>query len=299
MAKKPKEIPGIVTDLVYFNDMFGGKFPTGKIYEIFGFEHCGKTTLALELSKSFSAPYYIDMENELSEEYVRRIGNSNSVVTKPTTFEEGLDDFFKAIKNATPDKPIHDLLIIDTIGAAKCQAEIDAAMSDSTVGVLARKVTQFLKKAEALLKPLGITVICLNHKKDKIGGGFGEKHYTPGGRYLDFAAAYRISVTKKASQVFKDKDSTIVNLWCKKDKANNELQRKNTSYTILRGKGIHRGVEGFALGIECKAIKKDGQSYLLGEVSVRGKEAMMDHLQDNPADLKTVIKAWHEFNKDK
>ena len=240
MVSKPKFIE---TDFVLLNRMLGGGVPVGKIIEIFGFEGCGKTTLAMELSKVFKQVYYMDFEHELDTRYAKSIGAKFATFKQPVTFEDGIDDFFRSLKR---DKERCDLLIIDTIGSAITNEQLEKELKDNTVGSLPGKVTIFLRKAEKILKPLGITLILLNHKKETIGAGFGDKYYTPGGRQIKYSASIRLSLTEKKNNVYED-DGIIVNIWTKKNKVAQEMIDKNCMYMIRRGLGMLRGEETFRI----------------------------------------------------
>jgi len=276
----------ITSDFILLNQMLGGGIPVGHIIEVFGFEGCGKTTFALELSKLFKKPYMIDYEYALDKTYMDLLGVKLAKATQPVTFEEGVDNFFRALK-----KHKFDCLIVDTIGSAISEAEIEKELKENTMGIRAQKVTVFCKKAEKICKPLGITVILLNHKKDRIGGGFGDKYYTPGGRQIKFSASIRLSVTKKKCKDFPD-DGIIMNIWTKKNKVAQNIPFQNCKYVIRRGMGIIRGEETMRLGIEAGVIKIDKQMYKIGSKSFRGKAKLIDFLNSEERVRAAINDKW-------
>jgi len=286
--KKTEFLP---TEFIRFNKMLAGELPggipTGKIIEIFGFEGCGKTTVALELSRIFKSVYYIDFENELDMEYVAMLDAHLSKVIQPVTFEEGIDLFFRDLK-----KKKYDCLIVDTIGSAITEGEIEKELKDCTVGIRAQKVTIFCKKAEKILKPLGVTVILLNHKKDRIGSGFGERFYTPGGRQIKYSASIRLSITEKKCKIFDD--AIITNIWTKKNKVAKKLDVPNIEYIIRRGKGISRGEEAMCLGLETGVVKKTGQTFKIGSKTFRGKVEVIEFLDAEVKVRKAIYDKWSD-----
>lgn len=291
MAKKPKFIE---TDFLLLNRMLGGGIPVGKIIEIFGFEGCGKTTLAMELSKEFKHVYYMDFEHELDTRYAESIGAKFATFKQPITFEDGIDDFFKHLKKGKKC----DLLIVDTIGSSITNEQLEKDLKDNTVGSLSGKVTIFLRKAEKILKPLDITLILLNHKKETIGGGFGSKFYTPGGRQIKYSASIRLSLTEKKNAIYPKPDGIIVNIWTTKNKVAQEMQDENCMYMIRRSLGLLRGEETFRLGLEANVIKKEGQSFKIASKSFRGKKAIIDFLcdPDNVKVREAINEKWRVKN---
>jgi hypothetical protein len=165
------------------------------------------------------------------------------------------------------------------------------------MGAQAQKVTIFLKKAEKILKPMGITTILLNHKKEVIGKAAfgGDRFYTPGGRYIKYASSIRLSVTQKADMVFSD--GIVSNIWTKKNKVAHELLIPNCEYTIRRGKGISRGKEAFDLSLAIGLAKREGQSFKIGSKSFRGKEAFIEFLDGAEEIRKAIHDRWHQRDK--
>lgn len=295
MARKKSK--AVQTDLIRLNEMCAGVAPGGlpraEIMEFFGFEECGKTTLAIELSKSFKKVYMIDYEYKFDFDYSKMIGGNFAKIVQPVTFEEGVDDFISEIRELhKKGKPLYDCLIVDTIGSSVSEAEIEAELKENTMGIRAQKVTLFLKKAEKILKPFGVTTILLNHKKDKMGGGFGEQYYTPGGRQIKFSCILRVSVTKKKCKIYDD--GMIMNMWIKKNQFAQEHGAQNCQYIIRRGKGICRGVEMMEIGQEAGLIKKEGQMYKIGSKEFRGKAKMIEFLDEQPKVREAIAKAYYE-----
>jgi len=281
-----------VTEFMLLNDMLGGGIPIGKIIEIFGYEGCGKSTLGMELTKYFKRVYYIDFEHELDMDYAKMIGANITKIIQPATIEEGCDTFFHDYKEKR-----YDLLIVDTIGAGISAEELENDLADNDMGISARKITRFVKKMEHILKPLGTTTILLNHKKDILGKSSfgGEKHYTPGGRYLRFAASFRLSVTKKSTKVYED--AIICNIWSKKDKVTHVDGIHNAEYMIRRGKGIIRGDECLHLALAMGMITHKGQCYHLASKSLRGIKEAIDFLDANPKVREAINARWNKSDK--
>ena len=311
MGKRPdkKRVP---TGLILFDQMVGGGLPRGCRIEIFGEEDCGKTTLALEISRAYKKPYYMEFEQKFDDEYAQSInptiGTEFKNMVQPFTIEEGVDDFikkFRAIETANIKirkennklkkgakkkalKGQYDLLVMDTVGSAVTIDQIEKDMQDNDqVASLAIQMTRFLRsKAEKILSPKGCTLIMLNHKKEVIGSGFGDGDRTPGGRHVKFTSIARFSITRKKTTIYDD--AIDMGIWFRKNHINSKASIKKCRYLIKRGHGVVRGYETLQLGLMTKTIKEDGQFFVLGDYRMRGVKQMVEFLEANP-NLRSAI----------
>ena len=299
------------TGLILFDQMVGGGLPRGCRIEIFGEEDCGKTTLALEISKAYKMPYYMEFEQKFDEEYAQSINPhiclKNKNIAQPFTIEEGVDDFIKSfnkietaniairkenngLKKGAKKKPLkeqYDLLVMDTVGSAVTIDQIEKEMKDKDqVASLAIQMTRFLRsKAEKILSPKGCTLIMLNHKKEVIGG-FGDADRTPGGRHVKFTSIARFSITRKKTTIYPD--AIDMGIWFRKNHITNKTTFDKCRYLIKRGHGVVRGYETLQLGLQTGTIKEDGQFFVLGEYRMRGVKQMVEFLEQNP-NLRSAI----------
>ena len=120
-----------------------GGVPKGRIVEVFGPESSGKTTVALhmiaEAQKMGGTAAFIDAEHALDPIYARNLGvdTSKLVVSQPDTGEQALE-----IAEALVRSGAIDIIVVDSVAALVPKAEIDGAMGDSHVGLLARLMSQ-------------------------------------------------------------------------------------------------------------------------------------------------------------
>ena len=124
-----------------------GGVPKGRIIEIYGPESSGKTTLALhivaEAQKRGGEVAFIDAEHALDPSYARALGVDidSMLISQPDTGEQGLE-----ICEALVRSGAIDVVVVDSVAALTPRAEIEGDMGDSHVGLLARLMSQALRK---------------------------------------------------------------------------------------------------------------------------------------------------------
>ena len=69
-------------------------------------------------------------------------------------------------------------------------------MGDSHVGLLARLMSQALRKLTAVISKSGTVVIFINQLREKVGVMYGNPETTPGGRALKFFSSVRLDVRR-------------------------------------------------------------------------------------------------------
>ena len=72
-------------------------------------------------------------------------------------------------------------------------------MGDSSVGVVARLMSQALRKLAGSISKTNCVVIFINQLREKIGVMYGNPETTPGGRALKYFSSVRIDVRRVES----------------------------------------------------------------------------------------------------
>lgn len=123
-----------------------GGVPKGRIVEIFEPESSGKTTIALqicsEVQKKGGEVAFLDVEHSLDPEYAKNLGIdiNRLIVSQPDNGEQTLE-----IAEALTRSAAFDVIVIDS-AALVPKAEIEGNMGDSHVGLLARLLSQGMRK---------------------------------------------------------------------------------------------------------------------------------------------------------
>ena len=130
-----------------------GGVPKGRIVEIYGPESCGKTTLALHIvaqaQKRGGEAAYIDVEHALEPAYARALGVDieSLLISQPDTGEDAL-----AITETLVRSGAVDVVVVDSVAALVPRSEIEGEMGDSSVGVVARLMSQALRKLAGVIQ---------------------------------------------------------------------------------------------------------------------------------------------------
>jgi len=190
-------------------------YPKGKIWEIFGRESSGKSTIALTamgqaVQGEDGTGLYVDLEHAVVDTYAMKLGcdfrppelggSGRCVRIAPHTFEE--------TEAMVDTAALHgvSLIVIDSVAGFVSKREMarDITNEKEKLGVaeIPRLMSQWMPKLQDIISSTGTSVIFLNQTRDKIGAmGYTEEALksTTGGNALKFWASGRWLLQPKAS----------------------------------------------------------------------------------------------------
>lgn len=260
-----------------------GGVPRGRIVEIYGPESSGKTTVALQIiaeaQKLGGEAAFVDVEHALDPVYAAALGvnTDDLLVSQPDSGEQALE-----IAEALVRSGAIDVIVIDSVAAMTTRAEIEGEMGDSHVGMLARLMSQAMRKLTPVIAKSNCVAIFINQVREKIGVMYGNPETTTGGRALKFYASVRMEVRK--GEAIKDGAEIIGNRTRVKIVKNKVAPPfKECEFDMMYGHGISRIGEVLDLAVDLDIIHKSGSWFSYGESKLaQGREALKQLLRDNP-----------------
>ena len=275
-----------------------GGVPRGRIVEIYGPESSGKTTVALQIiaeaQKQGGEAAFIDVEHALDPVYAAAIGVNidNLLVSQPDSGEQALE-----IAEALVRSGAIDVIVIDSVAAMTTRAEIEGEMGDSHVGMLARLMSQAMRKLTPVISKSNCVAVFINQVREKIGVMYGNPETTTGGRALKFYASVRMEVRK--GEAIKSGAEVIGNRTRVKIVKNKVAPPfRECEFDMMYGKGISRIGELLDLAVELEVVKKSGSWFSYGERKLgQGRDAVKELLEREP-DLAAEIEEKIMIQKD-
>ena len=268
-----------------------GGIPRGRVTEIYGPESSGKTTICqhivAEAQRMGGTAAFIDMEHALDPVYAEQCGVDveNLLISQPDMGEQALEIAETLVRSGAVD-----VIVIDSVAALVPRAEIEGDMGDAHMGLMARLMSQALRKLSGAIKQTNTAVIFTNQLRQKIGVMFGNPETTTGGQALKFYASMRLDVRriqsiKVGSEVIGNRTRVRV--------VKNKVAApfKTAEFDIMYAEGISKVGDILDLATELDLIQKRGSFYSYGDLRLaQGRENAKDFLRGNP-DLAEEIEA--------
>jgi len=289
-ATKTMNVDAVPTGSMMLDMALGiGGVPKGRIVEIYGPESSGKTTVALSIvsqaQKLGGEVAFIDVEHALDPEYAKLLGVDidSMLVAQPDSGEQALE-----IMEALVRSNAIDVIVLDSVAAMVTKAEIDGEMGDTHVGLLARLMSQAMRKLTAAISKSNCVAIFINQVREKIGVMYGNPETTTGGRALKFYSSVRIEVRrgealKSGSEIYGNRTK------CKVVKNKVSPPFKECEFDIIYGEGISRVGEVLDLAVELGIVQKGGAWFSYnGSKLGQGRDNSKEFLKQNPEIMQEI-----------
>ena len=212
-------IDSISTGCIALDAALGvGGFARGRLYEVFGPNSSGKSTLALSVCmqalKRHLNVAYVDAEHSLDPKLVRNMGRVSGVSPE-------LVDSIDLVQGYTGDANLEiaeilmrsgelDVMVIDSVSALLPKDMAEGEIGDNYIGLLARLMSKACLKLTPIANETNTLLIFINQIRHNIGK-WGDDRVPTGGEALSFYATGRIKVEGGESQSsrLKDKDGIV------------------------------------------------------------------------------------------
>lgn len=266
-----------------------GGIPRGRIIEIYGPESSGKTTVTLhmiaEAQRQGGVAAFIDAEHALDPIYARNLGVDidNLLVSQPDTGEQALE-----IVEALVRSGAIDIIVVDSVAALVPKAEIEGDMGDAHVGLLARLMSQAMRKLTGIISKSRTTAIFINQIREKVGTMYGNPETTTGGRALKFYSSVRLDVRKFDTV---KQGTNILGNRTRVKVVKNKIAPpfKVAEFDIMYGEGVSKESSLIDIAADLDILNKSGSWYSYnGNRLGQGKDTVKEILRNQP-ELMTEI----------
>jgi recombination protein RecA len=198
------DLPRISTGSYSLDMALGGGWQTNAWHELYGDESSGKTTVILKTIATQQAlnpehmTFWIAAE-EFVPQWAKDLGcdTDRILVMQTNVLEEATNAAIRVLESRTVD-----VLVVDSMPALSPISEADGAMDDFQVGLAARLIGKFFRKAYTAMKrslveeDRAVTCFMVNQWREKIGVLFGDPRTTPGGRAKNYWFTTRVELKR-------------------------------------------------------------------------------------------------------
>lgn len=198
-SKMPElEISRIPVSCANLDAALGGGLPIGRMVELFGPEHAGKSLISLLTIKQAQELglecVYIDVENSFDPIWAKALGvDVDKLSITRMGIAEDIVDTVAKILEAEPG-----VIVIDSVAAMVPRTEMEIGADDQTMAVRARIMSRATAKLTVLNKKT--LIIWCNQIRSSLAL-YGAPTVTPGGNGLKHFASVRIEIKRDSSLI--------------------------------------------------------------------------------------------------
>jgi recombination protein RecA len=292
LGDRSLEIDRIPTGIIAVDEILGGGFPIGKMVELYGNPGGGKTSIAMKFiaeAQKRGKCVLIDLENAFDPHVARNSGINipELLLAQPETAEGTLDVVERLIK-------ANDVatIVIDSVAGMTPRAEIEGDFGDSHVGLVARLLSQGMRKINAELRSADspIIIVWVNQIREKIGMmGYGPSTESTGGRALKFWCSTRLEVSRTGA-VKQGEDIIGHTVKVKAVKSRFAAPYQVANFDVLYETGISNESTLLDLAVNAGLIVKGGAwfTFVTTGEKIQGRAGVIEILR-NDKDIYTSI----------
>ena len=154
----------------------GGGIKRGRVVELFGAESSGKSLIAQKIIAACQEHgglcAYVDMEQTFDVTFAKKLGviTDDLVISQPASLQQAFE-----VIDALVDAGV-DVIVLDSVAALVPEEELEANVGKQTIGLVARYMSQFLKRINVKLAKSGGILLAINQTRQKIGVLYGCMH---------------------------------------------------------------------------------------------------------------------------
>lgn len=212
---QPNRIP---TGIFMLDFALLGGIPEGRITQLVGEKHAGKSTVAAKIISGAQMMYpdqeivFLDIEQTFDPVWNAKLGVDLSRVSilEVDTGEKAVD-----MADAVLRAKETSILVVDSLAAMIPFKEAQASAEDNHVGLQSRLIGELCRKVTATIATERLrghvpTVLFINQFRTKIGVQFGDPRTNPGGRAVEHFPSLNIRLLNKEHMGKDEHDVDIV-----------------------------------------------------------------------------------------
>ena len=292
------EIDAISTGCLALDSSLGtGGCARGRLYEFYGPNSSGKSTLAVSICMQAlmrgMEVVYIDAEHALDPKLVRNMGKEVSVnpdkicLIQAFTGDDNLEIAEKLMKTNEVD-----VCVVDSVSALLPKDMAEGEIGDTYIGLLARLMSKACMKLTPIANRTNTLLIFVNQIRHSIGK-WGDDRITTGGEALSFYTTGRIKVEGGEAQKSRIIDDKGVVIGHESDFqiVKNKLAApwRKAKIDLIYGRGYNFISEVVTLGIDFGLIEQSGSRYVYEEKKYHGKRNLVNAFRDD-AEIYDVLR---------
>jgi len=266
-----------------------GGFARGRLYEIYGPNSSGKSTLAvsvlMQALKRKMTAVYIDCEHALDPKLVRNMAKEIGVnadgilMCQAYTGDDNLESAESLMKTGEVD-----VLVVDSVSALLPKDMALGEIGDTYVGLLARLMSKACIKLTPIANETNTLLIFINQIRHSIGK-WGDDRITTGGESLGFYTTGRIKVEggeSKSSRIIND-EGLVIGHECAFEVVKNKLAApwRKASIDLIYGHGYNFVGEVVSLAIDFGLIEQAGAWFEYKGNRIQGKKNFINAVRES------------------
>lgn len=289
-----------------------GGLALGRLYEIYGPNSSGKSTLAistcLQAVETGHNVVYVDAEHSLDPKLVRSMGDFVGIsrdkidtieLVQGYTGDENLDIAEMLMKSGEID-----VMVVDSVSALLPKDMAEGEIGDNYIGLLARLMSKACLKLSPIANRTKTLLIFINQIRHNIGK-WGDSRTPTGGEALSFYATGRIKVEggeAKSSRLL-DSDGVVIGHTSDFVVVKNKLATpwRTAKINLVYGKGYDFVDEVVNLAIDFGIIEQAGAWFAYNGHKLQGKDSIISLFRESEADyleLRSKIKSMLGLNNE-
>ena len=278
------KIDAISTGCLSLDSSLGnGGCARGRLYEFYGPNSSGKSTLALSVCMQAimrgMEVVYIDAEHSLDPKLVRSMGKEVGVNPDRMCLIQA----FTGDDNLMKTNEL-DVCVVDSVSALLPKSMAEGEISDNYIGLLARLMSKACLKLTPVANRTNTLLIFINQIRHNIGK-WGDDRVPTGGEALSFYATGRVKVEggeHKNTRIIDD-EGIVIGHESSFLVVKNKLSApwRSAKINLIYGRGYDFISEVVSLAVDFGIIEQSGAWFTYNEEKYQGKSTLVSLFREN------------------